>query len=195
MSGLRIKQFRYENNYSQDELAKLLNVSKRTIARWEQNKSQPHNDELKKITKLIGVSEDEILSNEDIDLVLPEQNYLEKISDSVDNLVNGQDTINNTIKGGYDEIIKKQDELIKELKKQNEDLISKLEETRIQNNIDLDMLKQKKIRNVVLIVTCIVSVCLIAYFVNYYLTNSFDGKFYAGSPKVVQYYIEHDEEG
>lgn len=68
MSGLIIKKFRERNNYSQKELAKILDVSVRTIARWEQNNTKPNSDELKRLATLLSVTEDEILSDTDINI-------------------------------------------------------------------------------------------------------------------------------
>ena len=99
MSGLRIKLYREKNGYSQEDLARILDVTRRTVSRWEQNSSKPNEAELKRLATLIGVTEDEILSDED-DLIRPSkdagQNILGKISDSVDNLVTGQEIINET---------------------------------------------------------------------------------------------------
>ena len=77
MSGLRIRQFREKNKYSQKDLANILGVSVRTIVRWEQNSSKP-------------CAEDD---KDDIDLSSdePKQDVLGRISDSVDNLVTGQE--------------------------------------------------------------------------------------------------------
>lgn len=97
MSGLRIKLYREKNGYSQEDLARILDVTRRTVSRWEQNSSKPNEAELKRLATLLGVTEDEILSDED-DLISPSkdagQNILGKISDSVDNLVTGQEIIN-----------------------------------------------------------------------------------------------------
>lgn len=95
LSGLRIKRFREKNNYSQEELARLLGVTRRTISRWEQNSSKPSSDELSRIAKIIGVTEDELLSGED---EIPSANALERLYDGVDNLVSGQETITESIK-------------------------------------------------------------------------------------------------
>ena len=67
MSGLKIKQYREINKYSQRDLASILGVSMRSVARWEQNESKPHPDEMNKITKLLGITEDELLSEDDGD--------------------------------------------------------------------------------------------------------------------------------
>ena len=125
MSGLRIKQYRENNNFSQEDLAGFLGVTRRTISRWEQNKSKPNADELSRIAKFIGVSEEELLSEDDSAC---STNVLERISDSVDNLVSGQETINESIVTKHDEYSKKQDELIRELQAQNKQLLSKLDE-------------------------------------------------------------------
>ena len=93
MSGLRIKQYRENNNYSQEDLAGFLGVTRRTISRWEQNKSKPNADELSRVAKFIGVSEEELLSEDD---TACSTNVLERISDSVDNLVSGQDKTRQT---------------------------------------------------------------------------------------------------
>ena len=112
LSGLRIKQFREKNHYSQEELAAILNVTRRTISRWEQNNSKPNADELSKIAKLIGVTEEELVSDDDISY--SSANVLERITDGVDNLVSGQEYISKSIESNRDEYGKKQDELIKE---------------------------------------------------------------------------------
>ena len=125
MSGLKIKRYREEKHYSQEELASLLGVTRRTISRWEQNNSKPNADELSKIAKFIGVTEEELLSD---DMYNSSSNVLDRISDGVDNLVSGQETINESIVSNRDEYGKKQDELINALQMQNSQLLSKLDE-------------------------------------------------------------------
>ena len=87
-------------------------MTRRTVSRWEQNSSKPNGDELKRLATLLGVTEDEILSDED-DLIRPSkdagQNILGKISDSVDNLVTGQEIINERLANNRDEYIDKQE--------------------------------------------------------------------------------------
>ena len=65
MSGVRIKEYREKMNFSQRDLAGLLGVSVRSVARWERNISKPHPDEMKKITKITGITEDELLRSDD----------------------------------------------------------------------------------------------------------------------------------
>lgn len=179
LSGLRIKRFREKNNYSQEELARLLGVTRRTISRWEQNSSKPSSDELSRIAKIIGVTEDELLSGED---EIPSANALERLYDGVDNLVSGQETITESIKSNRDEYGKRQDELIKELQTQNKLLLSKLDE---QSNLiesykealDLSLieLRHKKIRTIIIAITCICLLTIIVitwvYVMNYGISN------------------------
>lgn len=167
MSGLRIKQFRERNKYSQKDLASILDVSVRTIARWEQNNTKPNSDELKKLATLMGVSEDEILNDADTEFdsstELTNQKLIAKISDSVENLVTGQDTINESLTSNRDEYIKKQNELIQELRKQNADLIEKLDTNNKTYNLQKELLRQKKIRNAILIGLAITIIVIIIF--------------------------------
>lgn len=101
MDGSRIRKFRIERNYSQKDLAELLNVSVRTISRWERNCNAPNPDELSRITKLIGITEEELLCDENDTVYETNNSVLNRISDSVDNLVTGQDTINESLNSNY----------------------------------------------------------------------------------------------
>ena len=173
MSGLRIKLYREKNGYSQEDLARILDVTRRTVSRWEQNSSKPNADELKRLATLIGVTEDEILSDED-DLISPSkdagQNILGKISDSVDNLVTGQDSINDSILAEREESRARQDELIKELKKQNERLMNKLEEKSKEYDLQKEILRQKQRRFIVLLIFALIIIALLSVFL-WYLVN------------------------
>jgi transcriptional regulator with XRE-family HTH domain len=162
---LKIKLFREKNHYSQEELAAILNVTRRTISRWEQNSSKPNAEELSKIAKLIGVTEEELVSDDDIPY---SANVLERITDGVDNLVSGQEYISKSIESNRDEYGKKQDELIKELQAQNKLLLSKLDEhsdtiESYKKALDLSAieLRHKKIRTTIIVVTCLIILLLV----------------------------------
>ena len=165
MSGLKIKQYREINKYSQRDLASILGVSMRSVARWEQNESKPHPDEMNKITKLLGITEDELLSEDDGDTessaYKSKQDVLDRISDSVDNLVTGQETINESLSSNRDEYIRKQDEMIMELRSQNESLLSKI--ATYEGKIDKAKADQRHKRIIVIIVavTCFAILALV----------------------------------
>lgn len=195
MSGLIIKKFRERNNYSQKELAKILDVSVRTIARWEQNNTKPNSDELKRLATLLSVTEDEILSDTDINISSEQSNQdlIAKISDSVDNLVSGQETINESLTSNRDEYIKRQNELICELQNQNKQLLSKLDEQSeiiksYKSALDLSKteLRHKRVRTIVIIATCLIVLIIIVgtwlYIWNHGLTDKeyIEGSYVAG---------------
>lgn len=60
----KIIKARNEMNYTQDQLAELLNVSRQTISKWELDISLPDTSRLLKLSQLLNVSVDYLL-NED----------------------------------------------------------------------------------------------------------------------------------
>lgn len=161
MLGSKIKEYRRQYNYSQRDLAELLNVSAKSVGRWEQNKTKPSVDELKLLADIFGISEAELL-REDNELSMNSvESALDKISDGVDNLVTGQDEINKTIMTGQDEYKKTQAELILELRNQNAELLKKIENSNRIFNIQKELLKQKKIRTIILLATCLIIILFV----------------------------------
>lgn len=59
-----LKQLRKERNIKQADLAHQIGVSRSTIAMWESGSSQPNNDLLKSLSKVLNVSVDELLGND-----------------------------------------------------------------------------------------------------------------------------------
>lgn len=173
MSGLRIKLYREKNGYSQEDLARILDVTRRTVSRWEQNSSKPNGDELKRLATLIGVTEEELLNENDgisHSTEVTNHKVLDKISDGVDNLVTGQDSINDSILAEREESRARQDELIKELKKQNERLMNKLEENSKEYDLQKEILRQKQRRFIVLLIFALIIIALLSVFL-WYLVN------------------------
>ena len=173
MSGLRIKLYREKNGYSQEDLARILDVTRRTVSRWEQNSSKPNGDELKRLATLLGVTEDELLTENDgisHSTEMTNHKVLDKISDGVDNLVTGQDSINDSILAEREESRARQDELIKELKKQNERLMNKLEENSKEYDLQKEILRQKQRRFIVLLIFALIIIALLSVFL-WYLVN------------------------
>lgn len=62
--GEKIKKFRSENGLSQQELADKLGIHRKTIAFYEQNKTQPSADILQKLAAIFGISHNYLLSVE-----------------------------------------------------------------------------------------------------------------------------------
>lgn len=59
--GERLKELRINKKNSQEEIGKVLGVTKATISNWENGKGCPVGDELKKLAKHFGVSVDYLL--------------------------------------------------------------------------------------------------------------------------------------
>lgn len=65
--GDKIKQERLTRNYTQEQLAELLNVSRSTVSSWEVNRNYPDLETIIAISDLFGISLDELL-REDLKL-------------------------------------------------------------------------------------------------------------------------------
>ncbi len=55
MLGENIKKFRQENNYTQEEFAKKINVTRQTISKWEKNISVPDIESLLLISECFNI--------------------------------------------------------------------------------------------------------------------------------------------
>jgi transcriptional regulator with XRE-family HTH domain len=71
----KLKKLRNNRNMSQEQLAKLINVTKTIIWKYEQNKSVPSADVIKRMANLFNVTTDYLLFDDS------ERNDLQKISD------------------------------------------------------------------------------------------------------------------
>lgn len=58
---VRLKELRLENNVSQVQIAKLLNMSKMAISHWEKGNSEPSIEQLKVLAKYFDVSVDYLI--------------------------------------------------------------------------------------------------------------------------------------
>lgn len=204
MLGNRIKQYRLNNSYSQKDLANILGVSTRSIARWEQGKNKPNSEELRKLSALLGMSENELTDNSEPkdDLLETEPSVLEKITEGVDNLVTGQEVINDTLLSTKDIYLMKQNQLVDQLRKQNEQLLLKLEEQSkiiesYKEKIDIFSLEKqhKRIRTTTIIITCILILLIVIgtliYYINYgYKEDILEGSIEDGN----EFYFEIDED-
>lgn len=64
--GEKIQHLRKEKNYTQSDLADMLYVSRAAISKWETGKGNPNLDSLQEISKIFGISINELLSNEEL---------------------------------------------------------------------------------------------------------------------------------
>ena len=59
-----LKNYRLKNNFTQEDIANHLNLSRQTISKWEQGKSSPSIEDLTKLSQLYGISLDELVQSE-----------------------------------------------------------------------------------------------------------------------------------
>ena len=56
-----IKEYRIKNNYTQEELAEIINISPRQLQRIEKNENKTKIETIKKIIKVLNIPDEEIL--------------------------------------------------------------------------------------------------------------------------------------
>jgi len=81
--GQFIKSLRKENSLTQREVAERLNVSEKTISKWETGNGLPEIGLMLPLCKLFGISINELLSGERLD----EKQYVEKAEENMTYLV------------------------------------------------------------------------------------------------------------
>ncbi len=196
MSGFRIKKYRLDNNYSQKQLADIFGVSVRTIVRWEQNKTRPNQEEANKVAEIMGISVEELLSDRDEINDSTKQSVLDKISDSVDNLVTGQETINESLLSNRQEDDIRQDKLIRELQEQNEQLIMRIESYEKTLDSNKAILRHKRIQTIVILVTCLIVIGLAVYAYVFWRNHGFNDEIIMGEAELgsASYFTIDDEE-
>lgn len=59
--GEKIYELRTKNNMSQGDLAEMLQVSRQSVSKWENNTSVPDLDKLVKMSEIFGISLDELV--------------------------------------------------------------------------------------------------------------------------------------
>lgn len=80
--GNFITECRKEKNLTQEELAEKLEVSSKSISRWENGTTKPDYSKLKKLCKELDINVNELLSGEKIE----ERDYMKKAEENFINL-------------------------------------------------------------------------------------------------------------
>lgn len=65
--GEKLSKLRKENNYTQEQLANILEVSRQSVSKWESDLSYPETDKLIRMAKLFHCSTDYLLRDECMD--------------------------------------------------------------------------------------------------------------------------------
>ena len=60
----KIAQLRNDNNWSQEELAEKLNVSRQSISKWESRQTKPDLDKIVALSDIFDVSTDYLLKDD-----------------------------------------------------------------------------------------------------------------------------------
>ena len=81
--GQFIKSLRKENSLTQREVAERLNVSEKTVSKWETGNGMPEVSIMLPLFKLFGISINELLSGERLD----EKQYVEKAEENMAMLI------------------------------------------------------------------------------------------------------------
>ncbi len=69
--GGTIKRFRKINNLEQKELAKLLNVSDRTVSSWETNRTQPKMEIIEELCRIFKCQKSDFLDDPPVSSIAP----------------------------------------------------------------------------------------------------------------------------
>ena len=77
----KLIELRKLNNDTQESLAKKLNVSRSLVAKWEQNRAYPSNEDLDNIDKIYNVNYEELMSDKELKKVLFDTKYYLKNKD------------------------------------------------------------------------------------------------------------------
>ena len=62
----KLQQLRKQHNFTQEQLAERLFVSRTAVSKWESGRGYPNLESLKCLSKLFGISIDELLSNDEL---------------------------------------------------------------------------------------------------------------------------------
>ncbi|MBO4580273.1 MAG: helix-turn-helix domain-containing protein [Clostridiales bacterium] len=173
MLGNRLLAYRRREGMSQQQLADKLGVARSTVARWEKDNNAPSVPELKKISELLGLSEQELFSEEDDRL------EDDKVSDL-------EETISDISYG-----VNEQRKVLEEISSKHatssdiEKLRDTIDVSKEQLEIQREILHQKKVRNLILIILAIViamMVGLLLYGIAFYSDDTHG--FYVDGPVI-----------
>ena len=90
--GDKIKEYRKKAGLTQEQLAMRLNVTFQTVSKWETNASSPDLSMIIPLTRLFGISADELLGLNDAE---PDARYAELMAED-EQLMSMQDWLNET---------------------------------------------------------------------------------------------------
>lgn len=78
--GEKILELRKKMNFSQEELAEKVNVTRQTISKWELGETCPDIKQAKELSKIFSVSLDELVGNDISEVVVEKVSNTEKLA-------------------------------------------------------------------------------------------------------------------
>ena len=78
--GDKILQLRKKNGLSQEQLGEKVDVTRQTISNWELGETAPNPEQLKKMSKAVDVSVDEILDNDSKEFLMNKISNTERLA-------------------------------------------------------------------------------------------------------------------
>ena len=78
--GKKILELRKKENFSQEQLAEKMNVTRQTISKWELNETTPDIKQAKELSRLFKISLDELTENDMTTLVMQKVSNTEKLA-------------------------------------------------------------------------------------------------------------------
>ena len=78
--GEKILELRKKMNFSQEELAEKVNVTRQTISKWELGETCPDIKQAKELSKIFSISLDEMVGNDISEVVVEKVSNTEKLA-------------------------------------------------------------------------------------------------------------------
>lgn len=74
----KLKDYRSQQGWSQDDLAEKMNISRSLVAKWEQGRANPTADDLDKLAGLFGAKPEDLASYKDLQSIYKKEQKREK---------------------------------------------------------------------------------------------------------------------
>ncbi|MFV0552172.1 MAG: helix-turn-helix transcriptional regulator [Anaerorhabdus sp.] len=78
--GSKLSKLRKKNNYSQEDLAEKLNVTRQTISKWELDETSPDLNSAKQLSIIFQTSLDDLVDNDIKNIVVEKVSNTEKLA-------------------------------------------------------------------------------------------------------------------
>lgn len=78
--GTKLSELRKKHNFSQEELAEKLDVTRQTISKWELDETSPDLNSAKKLSVIFQISLDDLVENDIKNIVVEKVSNTEKLA-------------------------------------------------------------------------------------------------------------------